>query len=213
MTFSLAFLIGLSVASIPGPTIILVATETLKKGAKAGVITMTAPILMDALFMLPLGLLVQTAFFSGRAGLILGLAGASFLAWLGVRSIQSGATRLRHATLGLIKPGLPESQELSSFVKAILTHLTSPYPYLYWGTVGSTFVRRDFAAGGARQATLFPLGFWSGAAAFTLLVIFLLARGKKLLPLRLEPYVHHFSGALLIGSGFFLAIAIWRGFF
>ena len=94
MTFPLAFAIGFSVASIPGPTIVLIATETLRKGPKAGLATMTAPVLMDALLMLPLGLLLQASLFSGSGGLFLGLLGAAFLLWLGFQSIQAGAKNI-----------------------------------------------------------------------------------------------------------------------
>ncbi len=221
MTFPLAFLIGFSVASIPGPTIILVATETLRKGARAGLLAMMAPFLLDALLMVPLGLLLQSALFYGTGAFLLGLAGAAFLAWIGAKSIQSGAMQLkdpsRSQTIGspgsILQHPPQTTRELSSFLKGVITHLTSPYPYLYWGTVGASFIRRGFATGGARSAALFPVGFWFGAAAFTSAMIYLLARGKKLLPPHLEPYLHQFSGALLIGSAIFLAVSVWKGLF
>ena len=102
---------------------------------------------------------------------------------------------------------------MAPFLKGLLTHLTSPYPYLYWATVGASFIRQGFASGGIAGAAVFPLGFWTGAITFTLIVICLVARGKKLLPSRLEPYLHHLSGALLIGSGIYLAVNVWQGLF
>lgn len=212
MTFPLAFAIGFSVASIPGPTIILITTETLRKGPKAGLATMTAPILMDALFMLPLGLLLQASLFSGRAAAFLGLIGAGFLFWLGLQSILAGVKKIPLK----IDPGgssAKSNQEFPSFVKGVLTHLTSPYPYLYWGTVGAAFIRQGFESGGTWAAAKFPLGFWLGASTFTLAVIYVMTRGKKMLPPRLEPHLHRLSGILLIGSGIFLAVRVWQGVF
>lgn len=218
MTLSLAFAIGFSVASIPGPTIILITTETLRKGPKAGLATMAAPVLIDAILMLPLGLLLQASLFSGSGGLFLGLLGAAFLLWLGFKSIQAGAKGRRDKGLKgsremelTLNPLNPSS--LNPFFKGVLTHLTSPYPYLYWGTVGSSFIRQGFESGGAWAAAKFPIGFWLGASIFTLLVIFVVARGKKVLPPRLEPHLHRFSGVLLIGSGIFLAVRVWQGLF
>ena len=229
MTFPLAFAIGFSVASIPGPTIILIATETLRKGARAGMLTMMAPLLMDGLVMLPLGLLLQASLFSGKGSVALGLVGGAFLAWLGLQSMRAGTKQFRVPGLGSRVAGYgseeletPNSkletlrygeQELPSFLKGILTHLTSPFPYLYWGSVGSSFIRQGFESGGLYGAAIFPLGFWLGASVFSLLVIYLLARGKKLLPPRMEAYLHHVSGALLIGSGVYLAVRVWRGSF
>lgn len=218
MTFSLAFVMGFSVASIPGPTIILIATETLRKGARAGLLTMMAPLLMDALVMLPLGLFLQASLFSGRGAVFLGVVGAGFLVWLGLQSIRAGfrgprdqglqGSRVTGSTLHSLNPS-----SLHPFLKGILTHLTSPYPYLYWGTVGSSFIRQGFESGGAQSAAVFPLGFWLGASAFTLLVIYLVSRGKEHLPPSLEPLLHHLSGALLIGSGIFLVVRVWQGLF
>ena len=212
VTFYLAFAIGFSVASIPGPTIIVIATETLRKGAKAGLLTMLAAPLMDALFILPLGLLLQATLFSGRGAIVLGLFGTGLLVWLGLQSIQAG---IRETPLGL-GAGAELSQgrrEIPSFWKGVLTHMTSPYPYLYWSTVGSSFIHQALEQGGAWLAALFPLGFWLGTSVFTLLVIYLLAQGKRLLPPRFEPYLHHLSGLMLIAGGILLATKVWQGFF
>lgn len=210
MTYPLAFAIGFSVASIPGPMIILITTETLRKGAKSGLTIMTAPILLDALIMLPLGLLLQASLFTGSAALILGLIGAALLFWLGLQSMRAGVAKIPLA----VDPGSSANdKEMAPFLKGVLTHLTSPYPYLYWGAVGSTFIRQGFESGGVWTASVFPLGFWLGASAFTLLAISVAARGKKILPARLEPQLHRFSGVLLISSGIFLAIKIWQGVF
>ena len=212
MTFPLAFAIGFSVASIPGPTIILIATETLRKGPRSGLATMAAPISLDAVMMLPLGLLLQASIFSGKGALFLGLTGAAFLFWLGLQSMYAGARNIALEGNRGAKP-TDGNQDTPSFVKGLLTHLTSPYPYLYWGTVGSTFIRQGFQSGGVWAAAVFPLGFWFGASVFTLIVIYLVARTKKLLPPRLEPLLHRLSGVLLIGSGIFLAVRVWQGLF
>ena len=212
MTFPLAFAIGFSVASIPGPTIILIATQTLRHGPRAGVITMAAPLTLDALLMVPLGLILQTSLFVGRGAALLGLCGAAFLIWLGMQSIGAG---VKHAAAGF-DPTVGRAdgaKEIPAFLKGLLTHVTSPFPYLYWATVGASFIRQGFANGGIVGAAVFPLGFWLGACSFTLIVIYLVARGKKLLPSRLEPYLHHLSGALLIGSGIYLAVSVWQALF
>ncbi|MGH7771477.1 MAG: LysE family translocator [Candidatus Binatia bacterium] len=219
MTFPLAFAIGFSVASIPGPTIILIATETLRRGPKAGLLTLTAPPLMDALVMVPLGLFLQASLFSGRGSVVLGLVGAAFLVWLGFQSMRLGTRKLQTSGSGFRESIIPNSKletpkgsdrEIPSFLKGVLTHLTSPYPYLYWGTVGSSFIRQGFEDGGILGAAKFPLGFWLGACAFTLAVIYLVARGKRMLPPRLEPHLHYLTGALLIGSGVYLAVSVWQ---
>jgi threonine/homoserine/homoserine lactone efflux protein len=169
---------------------------------------MTAPLVMDALVMLPLGLFLQASIFSGKGSVALILLGGALLVWLGFQSIRAG-TFIPHPSSFIPTT----SQEFPSFIKGVLTHITSPFPYLYWGSVGSSLIRQGFESGGLYGAVIFPFGFWLGASIFSLLVIYVLARGKKLLPHRMEPYLHHFSGALLIGSGLYLAVSAWRSFF
>lgn len=172
---------------------------------------MAAPVLMDALVMLPLGLLLQASVFSGKGGIILGFLGAGFLCWLGLQAIRAGTTVVE-TNADPVSTAANASQEISSFVKGAMTQLTSPYPYLYWGTVGASFIRQSFESGGLWSAVLFPLGFWIGASAFGLLVILVAGHGKKLLPPHLEPFLHRLSGGLLVACGIFLAIKIWQTF-
>ncbi len=209
MTFPLAFVIGFSVASIPGPTIILIASETLRKGAGAGLSVMTAPLLLDALLMLPLGLFFQALLpvESGRAGLM--IIGGGLLVWFGLQSIRTAANK-RSTTIEPSPSAQRQEQETRPFFKGILVHLTSPYPYLYWGTVGAPLVRQGFEAGGFWTAAIFPLGFWVGTTSFTLVVIALLARGKKLLSPPWQLFFHRALGALLIATGVFLMMKGWQ---
>lgn len=168
----------------------------------------------------------------------MGLIGSGFLVWLGFQSMRARTNKFRVSDYGFrgLDPSMnsgstlskaervktPNSklqtpadsnQEMPSFLKGVLTHLTNPYPYLYWGTVGSTFIRQGFENGGVWGAALFPSGFWAGATFMNFLAVYLVARTKKLLPPRLDRYLHHLSGALLIGSGVFLAMRVWQGFF
>ena len=105
------------------------------------------------------------------------------------------------------------NKEMAPFLKGLLTHVTSPFPYLYWATVGASFIRQGFASAGTIGAATFPLGFWLGASSFTVIVIYLVTHGKRMLPAHLEPYLHHISGALLIAGGIYLALSVWQGLF
>ena len=211
MNFSSSFLLGFAVASIPGPTGILIATETLRHGARAGFLTMIAPLLLDIFVMLPLGLFLQTSPMTGNGAVALGLAGAAFLFWLGVQSIRAGIEHVQ--TIRTTGAPRAKKKEPPPFMKGFVTHVASPYPYVFWSTVGGVFVLQGYARNGIAGAALFPTGFWSGTTSFTFLLIYLVAHGKRLLPARWEPYLHHLSGMLLIGSAIYLATRVWHGLF
>jgi threonine/homoserine/homoserine lactone efflux protein len=189
----------------------LIATETLRRGAKAGFLTMAAPLLLDMFVMLPLGLFLQASLMTGTGAVVLGLSGAAFLFWLGVQSIRAGIDHVQT----IRTTGAPPiaKKDLSPFMKGFITHATSPYPYVFWATAGGAFVLQGYARGGIAGAALFPAGFWSGTTSFTFLLIYLVAHGKRLMPRRWEPYLHHISGVLLIGSAIYLAVSVWHGLF
>jgi threonine/homoserine/homoserine lactone efflux protein len=214
MNFYAAFLIGIGLASIPGPTGILIATETLRRGARAGFLTMLAPLLLDMFVMLPLGLVLQaslSATENGIGAVALGMTGAAFLFWLGVQSVRAGIEHVQ--TIRTTNAPPMAKRDLPPFMKGFITHVASPYPYVWWATAGGAFVLQGYARGGIVGAALFPAGFWSGTTTFTFLLIYLVAHGKRLLPPRWEPYLHHVSGVLLIGSAIYLAVRVWHGLF
>ena len=203
MSLLFAYAMGFSVASMPGPILALITTETLRRGAWPGAQTALAPMCVDACVMLPLVLALHSAIPSGAGAVAVGVAGGAFLLWLGLQSLRAGSAPTaaeRHRG----------SRQLSPFLKSVLTQLMNPYAYIFWGTVGFGFFRAGFASQGIQGALSFPVGFWLGAGTMNFLVVYLVSRGRRYLPPRLEPYVHIFSGVLLIGAGAFLVWAVAR---
>ena len=203
MSLLLAYAMGFSVASMPGPILALITTETLRRGAWPGAQTALAPMCVDACVMLPLLAVLQSAIPSGTGVVAMGVAGGAFLVWLGLQSFRAGPRPMDRG-------GPHGSRRLSPFLKSVLTQLMNPYAYIFWGTVGFAFVREGFEAQGFRGALSFPAGFWLGAATMNFLVVYLVSRGRRYLPARAEPYVHVFSGVLLMGAGGFLVWAVFK---
>lgn len=205
MSLLLAYAMGFSVASMPGPILALITTETLRRGAWPGAQTALAPMCVDACVMLPLVMVLQSAIPSGAGAMVIGLAGGAFLFWLGLQSFRAGPAPVALS-------GHRGSRRLPPFLKSVLTHLMNPYAYIFWGTVGFAFVREGFETRGLQGAVSFPAGFWLGAGTMNFLVVYLVSRGRRYLPARAEPYVHVFSGVLLIAAGGFLVWAVYRDY-
>ena len=68
---------------------------------------------------------------------------------------------------------------------------------------------RGSKAGGFKGALTFPVGFWLGAGTMNFLVVYLVSHSRYYLLPRQDPYVHVFSGLLLIEAG---TILIWAAF-
>ena len=203
MSLLFAYAMGFSVASMPGPILALITTETLRRGAWPGAQTALAPMCVDACVMLPLVMALHSAIPSGTGAVAMGVAGGAFLLWLGLQSLRAGSAPVAG---GRQRGG----RMLSPFLKSVLTQLMNPYAYIFWGTVGFGFVRAGFASQGIQGALSFPVGFWLGAGTMNFLVVYLVSRGRRYLPPRLEPHVHVLSGILLIAAGAFLVWTVAR---
>ena len=201
MSLLLAYAMGFSVASMPGPILALIATETLRRGAWPGAQTALAPMCVDACVMLPLVMVLQSSIPSGAGAVAIGVAGGAFLFWLGLQSFRARSGNV-------VPDGRRGSRRLPPFLKGVLTQLMNPYAYIFWGTVGFAFVREGFEAHGLEGAFSFPAAFWLGAGTMNFLVVYLVSRGRRYLPPGAEPCVHAFSGILLIGAGVFLVWAV-----
>jgi threonine/homoserine/homoserine lactone efflux protein len=118
-------ILGLSAGFAPGPLLALVVSETLQHDMKAGVKVAMAPILTDLpIIIFTLFILAKLSRFHQVLGAI-SIIGACFILYLGIKDIKT-----KEVDLG---------QDLSpqrSLQKGILVNALSPYPYLFWFSVG-----------------------------------------------------------------------------
>jgi threonine/homoserine/homoserine lactone efflux protein len=119
-------ILGLSAGFTPGPLLTLVISETLKHDLKAGVKVALAPILTDLpIIILTLFMLAKLSHFHKVLGAISFLGGL-FILYLGYESV-----RTKGVNIGLRDP------KARSLRKGIIVNALSPYPYLFWFSVGA----------------------------------------------------------------------------
>lgn len=142
-------LLGLAAGFSPGPLMALVLAQALRFGTREGLKVAAAPLITDVPIVILATVLVGAA--AGVADGLLGLislAGAVFVAWLGVGSIR---------TTG-IQAGRPDEAP-RSWTRGAVVNALSPHPYLFWITVGAPLLVR--AAGeSALAAAAFLAGFY-----------------------------------------------------
>ncbi len=138
--------LGLAGGLAPGPLTALVITQTIRHGTAEGLKVSLAPVLTDGPLLL-LGALAADwlARWDAVLGLI-GLAGTGFLFWIGLESLRAGPLE--------VEAGAPPS---GGVVRAVLTNLLNPHPYLFWVTVGGPLVATAWA-----ESTLAAAGFLAG---------------------------------------------------
>ena len=118
-------ILGLSAGFAPGPLLALVISETLQHDMKAGVKVALTPILTDLpIIIFTLFILTKLSRFHQILGII-SIIGACFIFYLGMKNIQIKGTDIT-----------ADTRPRRSLQKGILANALSPYPYLFWFSVG-----------------------------------------------------------------------------
>jgi len=129
--FFAALSFGLAAGLKPGPLGIIVIQQTLSKGLPAGVRASLAPLITDGpIIIAALWLLTQFKSIDLFAA-ALGLLGGLYVVWLAIKILRLKAISLA---------GKLTSQ--ASLRTAVKVNLLSPSPYLFWFTVGGSYIMR-----------------------------------------------------------------------
>jgi threonine/homoserine/homoserine lactone efflux protein len=142
--------LGLAAGFAPGPLLALILAQSIRFGTREGLKVAAAPLLTDLPIVILATALVAAA--AGTAGGVLGaisLAGAAFVAYLGIESIRATG----------VQAGRPDEAP-RSWARGALVNALSPHPYIFWITVGAPILIRAWADG-PLAAAAFLVGFYA----------------------------------------------------
>lgn len=179
-----AVTLGITAGLKPGPLSIYVIHQTLQHGARSGLLASLAPFVSDGPIILGSFLLINSFKHFDLFITIISLLGALYIAFIAVRLLVS--TPLTQQP----------SAAPSSFLTAVKINLLNPAPYVFWSTVGGSYlVQNDLA-----DATVFAVMFLAtlGMTKFIMAVSI-----KKLGDRFSERLVSHLLKALAILLLFF----------
>jgi threonine/homoserine/homoserine lactone efflux protein len=186
-----AAVLGFSSGMAPGPLLALTLSETLRHGARAGVLVALAPLATDG------PLIVISWFLLTRVG--------DLTIFLGIISLI-GAFLLLYFAWECFRTPPPDyapATKSRSLLKGIFTNLLNPAPYLFWFTVGTPMLIK------ARQDSptamvLFIVIFFASITGSKAALAVLIARFHGLPNPTLYRGIMRFLGlALLLFAGFF----------
>lgn len=181
-----AFIFGVTAGFKPGPLGLVVIQQTLEHGLKSGLKASLAPILTDAPIIIA-ALLVLTQFkdislFIGSLSLVGGL----YLLWLSLKIIR------------LKEINITKSLEAKkSLAVAIKVNLLSPNPYLFWFTVGGTYL----VIGTLGQSMAFIIVSIGTLVLSKMVTAWVAANFRELLDSHAYVWVMRFLGSLLGAFG------------
>ena len=189
------------IAIIPGPTVPVLVSNSLKYGARAGLLNVAGTQLGLALMMLTL--IVGLASVIAAMGWIfdwLRYAGAAYLAWLGWKLLRSPDVLADTAANAAPRGGF--------FLQGFLVMMANPKALLFFGAFIPQFVdpRGNYVA----QIVLLGITAMVVALVSDGAYAVLTGRAGVLLSKKRVRLVSRLSGACLIGGGLWLALARGR---
>jgi threonine/homoserine/homoserine lactone efflux protein len=196
--------VGFSGAIVPGPMLTVSITETLKKGYRAGTSVVFGHMIVETSMIVLLALGLSQIIGLKAPFIIISIVGGAFLVFMGVKLIKSGQ----------MKASIEITAEEPKFVHGpiyggIVTSLSNPYFFMWWFTVGATFVFDGLRLAGLVGLAAFLIGHWASDFSWYGFVSFCTDRGGAVASDRAYRLV-------LIGCGVFLSalglVFVYSGF-
>jgi len=197
--FTTSFVVGFSGALMPGPVATVTIAESARQGFRVGpLITLghaLTEVVMVAALALGLSVVLQQPLIAG----VIGLGGGLVLLWMGwglVSSAWRGAISLRLAASGSGPVG-----RLGLVPAGIVTSLVNPYWFLWWATVGASYVVFGLQFGWLGVAAVF-VGHILADFSWNCLLSLAVASGRRFLSDRL------YRGLLAVCGLFLIVLSV-----
>lgn len=186
MTFlTLGIILGLSAGFTPGPLLTLVISETLQHDIKSGVKVAIAPVITDfPIVIVTLYILSKVSHFNTILGII-SLIGAVFILCMGYSNLRINGMEFRVED---VKP--------KSLIKGILTNVLSPYPYLFWFSVGAPTMIKAMNHN-SLAAAAFLGSFYTLLVGSKIILALLVGKSKAFLAGNIYIYIVRILGLIL----------------
>jgi threonine/homoserine/homoserine lactone efflux protein len=209
---STAFVVGLSGAMGPGSLLVVVVTDTVRRGFWAGpsAVVGHAAVEIAMVFLLRVGLGKVLAY-EQVLGTV-GLLGGAMLFYFGYGTVKTARTATLSLALGDASPQRPTTRGrkglISTAIAGMAASISNPYWVIWWATVGAAYV--------ATSATYGPIGpaaFFAGHIAADLawysLVSLAIATGSRFMNDRVYRGILFVCGAFLFLFGaYFLKLGV-----
>lgn len=138
-----ALTLGVTAGLKPGPLGIYVIHQTLLHGGRAGLLASLAPFVSDGPIILGSFLLINSLKEFDLFITAITVLGALYISYIAIRLIIAAPVTQQPASVP------------SSFTTAVKINLLNPAPYLFWSTVGGTYLLQNTLVDAAVFAVLF----------------------------------------------------------
>jgi len=188
---------AIAIVIVPGPTVTIVIANSLKHGARAGLLNVAGTQAGLVVWMaIAIAGLASAITYMGVWFDVLRLAGAAYLIWLGIKLLRSKGDVLTQSA-----PAVPRG---GFFLQGFVVILSNPKVLLVFGALIPQFIspNGDYL----NQLILLGLSFMVIATVFDSLYAFAAGNAGSWLSQKRVRFVEMSSGLCLIGGGIWLAL-------
>ena len=200
---SVTVLLAVALASfviviVPGPTVTLIIANSLRDGARAGLLNVGGTQAGLAIMIVIVAFGLETVVtFMAHAFDWLKLAGAAYLVWLGYKLLTS------NGDIGDVSKA--RKPKIGYFWQGFLVIWSNPKALLFFGAFIPQFIHPDASASAFWQTLVLGLVFMTVGALFDSLYAIIAGRAGTMLTRNRVRLVEWLSGMMLIGGGVWLA--------
>jgi threonine/homoserine/homoserine lactone efflux protein len=196
-----SFGVGLSGALVPGPMLTVTISDSVKKGFKAGPLIILGHFITELAIMLAILAGLGWIIGSQTAVFIIGTFGGLVLIFMGYNiskpdKILSDIEKEEYGT-----------QKYGSVMGGIITSLSNPFFYIWWATIGCTFMFKGLELAGIVGLLGFIIGHWSADLSWFSTISFFSSRGSKVMADRTYKVVMMICGVFLVLLGFYFILS------
>ncbi len=195
----LGFVIGLTGALAPGPTLIATIQSAIREGWKSGPRVTCGHILAE--FLVVILIAAGIPFLPENSSIFIAIIGGFALIVFGILTIRSA----RGATLS--QASSPVGSR-SPFYAGLLTSILNPYFWIWWFSVGSALLLSSLASGLAGLIA-FIFGHWLSDLSWFTLVSVSIHKSRVLLGDREYMFILYACGALLVFFGIWFVVSVF----
>jgi threonine/homoserine/homoserine lactone efflux protein len=196
----LSFLIGLTGALAPGPTLVATIQSSMKKGWTMGPKVSAGHIIIETFvfLLILLGISATAVRFSGFIAVI----GGGALIVFGILTLRGSRTaRLDHPAGAIID---------NPYMAGIITGVTNPYFWIWWLTIGSSLLVNVMETG-IIFGVIFMIGHWMADVGWLTMVSAGIHRGRMILSPRGYTITLSLCGLFLILFGSYYLSTTFMG--
>jgi len=202
LIFGTAFVVGLSGAMMPGPLLAASVSEAARRGFRAGPLLVLGHAIVELLLVVALVWGLSEVLEQSLVAGIIGVVGGLFLLGMAFALLRQA----RRAVAPLEVSPQPARQGRWLLATGAVLSVANPFWIMWWATVGTTWVLWSLAAG-AIGVVVFYLGHILSDLGWYSMVSLVVARGRRLMSLRVYRGLLLACGVALIGLGVYFAVS------